>query len=133
MNNKIINKMTQLCIKAEKNGDVPISAIIIKDNKIIAYDYNKRVKNKDPFAHAEILAIKKAAKKLDTYNLIDCELISTLCPCNMCQEVIKEARIKKVYYFVEKTKENNNKIKMIKYNDNNEFDKIITDFFKRIR
>ena len=98
MNNKIIQKLYKLCDKAAKNKDIPVSCIIIKNEKIVSSAYNRRVKDNDPLAHAEILAIKKAGKKLNTYNLIDCTLITTLYPCKMCREVIKEVRIKKVIY-----------------------------------
>ena len=133
MNNKIIQKLYKLCDKAAKNKDIPISCIIIKNEKIVSSAYNRRVKDNDPLAHAEILAIKKAGKKLNTYNLIDCTLITTLYPCKMCREVIKEARIKKVIYLAENNKEINKKIEYIKYDDNNEYSKRLKEFFKQIR
>ena len=94
--NNIIDELIKLSNKALLNNDVPISCIIVKDNEIIAKDYNKKIKNNDPLAHAEILCIKKAAKKLKTNNLNDCEIYCLLYPCGMCREVIKEVRIKKV-------------------------------------
>ena len=133
MNNKIIQKLYKLCDKAAKNKDIPVSCIIIKNEKIVSSAYNRRVKDNDPLAHAEILAIKKAGKKLNTYNLIDCTLITTLYPCKMCREVIKEARIKKVIYLAENNKEINEKIEYIKYDDNNEYSKKLKEFFKQIR
>ena len=133
MNNKIIQKLYKLCDKAAKNKDIPVSCIIIKNEKIVSSAYNRRVKDNDPLAHAEILAIKKAGKKLNTYNLIDCTLITTLYPCKMCREVIKEARIKKVIYIAENNKEINEKIEYIKYDDNNEYSKKLKEFFKQIR
>ena len=133
MNNKIIQKLYKLCDKAAKNKDIPVSCIIIKNEKIVSSAYNRRVKDNDPLAHAEILAIKKAGKKLNTYNLIDCTLITTLYPCKMCREVIKEARIKKVIYLAENNKEINKKIEYIKYDDNNEYSKKLKEFFKQIR
>ena len=133
MNNKIKQKLYKLCDKAAKNKDIPVSCIIIKNEKIVSSAYNRRVKDNDPLAHAEILAIKKAGKKLNTYNLIDCTLITTLYPCKMCREVIKEARIKKVIYLAENNKEINEKIEYIKYDDNNEYSKKLKEFFKQIR
>lgn len=133
MNNKIIQKLYKLCDKAAKNKDIPVSCIIIKNEKIVSSAYNRRVKDNDPLAHAEILAIKKAGKKLNTYNLIDCTLITTLYPCKMCREVIKEVRIKKVIYLAENNKEINEKIEYIKYDDNNEYSKRLKEFFKQIR
>jgi len=105
MEDKIINKLMKLNAKAIKNGDVPVSCIIVKNDTIISSAYNKRVLLNDPFSHAEIIAIKKACKKLNTYNLSDCVLYTTLYPCNMCMEVIKESKINTVKYILEKEKE----------------------------
>ena len=128
---KYLKILEKLNTKAKNNGDIPISALIIKDNLIISKDYNRKVKNNNPFDHAEILAIKKACKKLDTYNLNDCILISTLKPCKMCMEVIKECRIKKVYYYADNTKDINDTTKYIKIeNVDNKFGEEISDFFK---
>ena len=92
---------------------------------------SKRNYNNNPFDHAEIIAIQKAAKKLGTYNLIECELFVTLYPCTMCQEVIKESKIKKVHYILDKNKSVNNKIEFIKMEDDNGyFNKELINFFK---
>ena len=108
---EIIRELIKLSNKALINNDVPISCIIVKNGVIIAKEYNKKVKNNDPTAHAEILCIKKAAKLLKTNNLNDCELYCLLSPCNMCREVIKEVRIKKVYYILENNKNIVDKVK----------------------
>ena len=97
----ILKKMNQ---KAFVNDDIPVSAIIIKNNKIIAKAYNKKYKKNNPIYHAEILAIIKACKKLKTTNLSECNLITTLKPCSMCEEIIKEVKINNVYYILEKEK-----------------------------
>ena len=104
----IVNKMKMMNKKAIKNGDIPVSCVIAKEGKIISSAYNKKYKNNNPFDHAEILAIKKACKNLNTTNLMECELYVSLYPCMMCQSAITEARIKKVYYILEKNKEINN-------------------------
>ena len=125
---EILKKLNK---KALKNEDVPISCMIIKNKKIIAKTYNQRVKKNNPLAHAEILAIQKASKKLNTYNLSDCELYVTLKPCKMCEEIIKSAKIQKVYYFLDQNKVANNKINSKKLEDQNEyFYKELTEFFK---
>lgn len=124
----IFKKMNKNAIN---NGDVPVSCIITRNNQIIAKAYNKRNYNNNPFDHAEIIAIQKAAKKLGTYNLIECELFVTLYPCTMCQEVIKESKIKKVHYILDKNKSVNNKIEFIKMEDDNGyFNKELINFFK---
>lgn len=112
---KMIEEMLKkLNLKAIKHGDVPVSCIITKNDKIIASSYNKKKKNNDPLAHAEILAIRKACKKLKTSNLSDCKLYVSLMPCNMCKDVINEARIKEVYYILDSEKVVNNTTKFTK-------------------
>lgn len=88
--------------KAANNGEIPVSAIVVHNDQIISCMYNKREKLKDIMAHAEILAIKKAAKKLKRWNLSDCVLYVSLKPCAMCMEVIKQSRINKVIYLLDK-------------------------------
>jgi len=82
---------------AYKNDEVPIGAVIVKDQEILAKAYNHKVKYNDPTRHAEIEAIKKACKKLNTWHLDGCELYVTLEPCIMCAGAIINSRIKKVY------------------------------------
>ena len=105
---KIIDEIKKMNRRAIKNGDIPVSCVITKNGKIISKAYNIKHKNKNPFDHAEIIAIKKACKKLNTVNLIDCELYVSLFPCLMCQGAITEARIKKVFYILDKNKNINN-------------------------
>ena len=105
---KIIDEIKKMNRRAIKNGDIPVSCVITKNGKIISKAYNRKHKNKNPFDHAEIIAIKKACKKLNTVNLIDCELYVSLFPCLMCQGAITEARIKKVFYILDKNKNINN-------------------------
>ena len=127
---RILNKLNKISIN---NGDIPISCIITKNNKIIAKAYNNKYYNNDPLGHAEIIAIRKAAKKLKTPNLIECEMYVTLKPCEMCQKVISESRIKKVYYYLENNKIINNNTTYYKLPDNDEFKRDIVDFFKNKR
>ena len=132
--NKYKNILKRLNQKAIENGDIPVSAIIIHNNKIIAKAYNQKYKNNNPFDHAEILAIKKASKKIKTPNLSECEMYVSLYPCSMCREVIKESKIKKVYYYTENNKSINNKIQYIKIDDNDLFfSKELSSFFDNKR
>lgn len=78
--------------------EVPVGCVIVKDNKIIAKGYNKRETLKDPSAHAEIVAIRKAAKKLGDWQLVDCTIYVTIEPCIMCAGTIIQSRISKVVY-----------------------------------
>lgn len=82
----------------EKQEGGPFGAVIVKDGKIISKAHNKVLESNDPTAHAEILAIRKAAKRLGTHNLEGCELYSTSQPCPMCLSAILWARIKKLYF-----------------------------------
>ena len=81
-------------------GEVPIGAIIVKDNEIISRAFNRKEFLQDPTAHAEILAIREAALKLNSWRLNDCVLYSTVEPCVMCCGAIIQARIKTVVYGV---------------------------------
>lgn len=83
--------------KAYKKLEVPVGAIIVKDEKIIARAYNQKESKTDTTKHAEILAIQKASKKLKSWRLIDCEMYVTLEPCTMCAGAIIHSRIKKIY------------------------------------
>lgn len=83
--------------KAYDKLEVPVGAVIVKDNKIIARAYNQKETKNDTTNHAEILAIKKASKKLNSWRLIDCEMYVTLEPCSMCAGALIQSRIKKVY------------------------------------
>ena len=84
--------------KALKNDEVPIGCVIVKDGAVIARAHNLRETKKKATAHAEILAIEKACKKLGDWRLDGCELYVTLEPCIMCAGAILNARIKKVYF-----------------------------------
>ncbi len=80
------------------NSGGPFGAVIVKDNKIIAEGYNKVTSTNDPTAHAEIVAIKKACKKLNSFQLDDCIIYTSCEPCPMCLGAIYWARPKKVFY-----------------------------------
>jgi tRNA(adenine34) deaminase len=82
--------------KAADAGDVPIGCVIVHGNKIIARGYNKRNARKTTLAHAELLAIEKASKKLGDWRLEECIMYITLEPCQMCAGAIVQARIPKV-------------------------------------
>lgn len=91
--------MQQAIIQAKKaGGEIPVGAVIIKDDKIIAEAFNKKEAKKDVTAHAEILAIKEAEQKLENWRLEDCTMYVTLEPCPMCAWAIIQARLKAVYF-----------------------------------
>lgn len=98
--NNIMLKAIKQANKAYIIGDVPVGAVILKDNKIISKAYNKKEKQKNAIKHAEIIAIEKACKKLKTWHLDGCEIYTTMEPCLMCFGAIEQSRIKKIVYGV---------------------------------
>lgn len=82
---------------AYKKGDCPIGAVIVKDGKIIARAHNNKEIRNDPLGHAEVLAIKKATRKLGDWRLNDCDMYVTLEPCAMCAGALVLSRMRKVY------------------------------------
>ena len=95
-----MQEATRLGYKACLKEEIPVGAIIVKNNKIIARAYNKREKTQLATNHAEIIAIQKACKKLKSWRLDDCDLYATLEPCPMCAGAIMNARIKNVFFAV---------------------------------
>ena len=94
--NYFLKEAVKQAKKAGEIGDVPIGCVIVFEDKIIARAYNRRNKDKSTLAHAEIIAIKKACKKLGDWRLEDCTMYITLEPCPMCAGAIVQSRIKKV-------------------------------------
>lgn len=90
--------------KAYIKEEIPVGAIIVKDNKIIARAYNKKEEKMDTTKHAEIIAIQKASKKLKAWRLTDCDMYVTLEPCSMCAGALIQSRIRKVYIGTEDKK-----------------------------
>ena len=83
---------------AGKAGEVPIGCVIVRDNEVIATAANRTLSDRDPTAHAEILAIRQAAAKIGSERLVDCDLYVTLEPCTMCAAAISFSRIRRLYY-----------------------------------
>lgn len=87
-----------LAQEAQAEGEVPVGAIVVKNGLIVGRGYNAPIKEHDPSAHAEILALRDAANNLSNYRLIDCTLYVTLEPCAMCTGAIQHARIAHLVY-----------------------------------
>lgn len=129
--------------KAFELGEVPIGAVIVKDNKIISRAFNKKESTNLATSHAEILAINKACKKLNNWRLLDCTLYVTVEPCLMCCGAIIQSRIKKVvygtsneYYGAVESIDNTLKKYNIEVENNilqNECSNIMKEFFKKRR
>ncbi|MDB5501687.1 MAG: tadA [Tardiphaga sp.] len=88
----------QAAENAAKRGEVPIGAVIVLNGEVIASAGNRTIIDRDPTAHAEILAIRQAAERIGSERLIDCDLYVTLEPCTMCAGAISFARIRRLYY-----------------------------------
>ncbi|PTM56939.1 tRNA adenosine(34) deaminase TadA [Desmospora activa] len=84
--------------QAQAIGEVPIGAVVVKDDHIIGRGYNLRETDQDPTAHAEMIAIREAAHTLGSWRLTDCSLYVTLEPCPMCAGAIMLARMERVIY-----------------------------------
>ena len=83
---------------AQKSAEVPIGCVIVLNNEVIATAGNRTVSDRDPTAHAEILAIRQATAAVGSERLVDCDLYVTLEPCTMCAGAISLARIRRLYY-----------------------------------
>ena len=83
---------------AEAAGEVPIGCVVVRGDEVIARAGNRTLTDRDPTAHAELLAIREAAKALGSERLPDCDLYVTLEPCAMCAGAISFARIRRLYY-----------------------------------
>ena len=95
---KFMKKALSLAKKAFLLDEVPVGAVIVKDGKVIASAFNKREITNDATAHAEILAIKKACKKLNDFRILDADIYVSLEPCVMCMGAILNSRISNLYF-----------------------------------
>ena len=111
--------------KAYDKLEVPIGAVIVKDNKIIARGHNLKEEKRSTIKHAEIIAIEKASKKVNNWRLNDCEMYITLEPCPMCASAIKQARIDNVYCALSNSDSNNNEIIRKIFDDNDYINKSV--------
>ena len=98
MKNKFMQRAIELSIESINSGGGPFGSVIVKDEKIISEGMNRVAVDNDPTSHGEIVAIRNACKKLNTFNLSNCSLYSSCEPCPMCMSAIYWSRIGKVYY-----------------------------------
>ena len=107
MNLKYMDIAFEEARKSFKKNEVPIGAVLVKNDKIIAKSHNNKEKKQCCLCHAELNLIKKASKKLKNWRLDDCEIYVTLDPCPMCASAIKQARISKIYSACSNSDKNN--------------------------
>lgn len=137
--NKYVDRIIELSQIAFNNDDIPVGAIVVKNNLIIGEGYNKRNKNKSVIGHAELEAIEEACKTIGDWRLDNCEMYVTLKPCMMCTGAIVDSRIKKVYYLCDRTNvcfkgdEYLNLIKISDVDKSNEYLKKLRFFFENKR
>ncbi|MBI5701383.1 nucleoside deaminase [Candidatus Saganbacteria bacterium] len=139
MHDKWMGEALDEARKAFKKKEVPIGCVAVKDGKIIARAHNLRETNDDPLAHAEILCLKKTAKKLGGWHLNDVTLYVTLEPCLMCAGAIIHARIRKVVFGAASPISGvsrilkKNKVKITKGILKEQCSDIVSKFFKKLR
>ena len=147
MKNKFMDEAFNEANKAFNLNEVPIGAIIVKDNKIIAKAHNMKEYDNCCLSHAELIAIKSASKYLNNWSLYDCDIYVTLDPCPMCASAIKQSRIKNVFSASNNSDINNLKIissifesdstnpsvNFISNIDNSRTQKLLNDFFIKQR
>lgn len=133
--------------RAFEMGEVPVGAVIVMNDNVIAKAHNKKEKLNCVTKHAEIIAVEKASKILNNWRLNECDLYVTLEPCPMCASAIKQARINHIYYGLSNKDKNNKKIINLIFNRDFvnpsvsvncgyfsfEIEKLMNDFFKEKR
>ncbi|MDD4643793.1 MAG: nucleoside deaminase [Bacilli bacterium] len=134
MEEKYMKIALQQARTAFNNGDVPVGAVIIKNGEIISRAYNRRERDQDATAHAEIIAIKKACRRLNSWRLNDCVMYVTLEPCSMCMGAIQQSRISKVVYGTKNIKEASGLLQ-VEYNNlfEDESAQLLQTFFQNRR
>ncbi len=93
-----MQRALELAKKAEQAGEVPVGAVLVKDNELIAEGWNQPILSHDATSHAEIMAMREAGKKLNNYRLINTTMYVTLEPCSMCVGAMIHARVARVVY-----------------------------------
>lgn len=88
----------ELARKAASEDEVPVGAVLVKNNQLISEGWNQPIQNHDPSAHAEMMAMRSAGKSLENYRLIDTTLYVTLEPCSMCVGAMIHARVKRLVF-----------------------------------
>lgn len=127
-------------LKAQAQGEIPVGAVIVKDDEIISRAYNQKEQTQNALSHAEILAVSSASLQLKTWRLEGCSIYVTLEPCLMCKGAIESARISKLIYACKdlklgdkKNNENHWKVDIVSGVMQDACSTLIKDFFKNLR
>lgn len=141
-----LHEAYRLAVEAGARDEVPVGAVIVKDDQIIGRGSNTRENEQDPTGHAEMNAIREAARALGSWRLIDCDLYVTLEPCPMCLSACQQARVRKVIYGAKDEKGGaiclgfhahddarlNHQFE-VEYQESEECSQVLKDFFARRR
>lgn len=95
---QFMSRALELAGRAEAAGEVPVGAVIVKDGLILAEGWNRPIGAHDPTAHAEVVAMREAARRVQNYRLLDTTLYVTLEPCAMCASAMVHARVRRLVY-----------------------------------
>ena len=146
MNEKYMKIALKEAKKAYLKNEVPVGAVIVKDGAIIAKAHNKKISTNNVFDHAEIIALRKAAKRIGDWRLSGCDMYVTLEPCPMCASAIQQSRINKLYIGTPSNIETNTEVILsilnnqnfnhsveIEYLYNADCSKILSEFFDNKR
>ncbi len=146
MKDKYINSALDEAKKAFNLNEVPVGAVIVRNNEMLAKSHNLKKSTNNIMNHAEIIAIMEASSYIGDWRLNDCEMYITLEPCPMCAGAIVQSRIKKIYIGAESNIKSNKKIVEnilqnneynhqveIEYLDNKDCSQILTRFFENKR
>ena len=147
MNKDFLDLAFYYAEQAYNIDEVPIGAVIVKDNEVISYGFNQKEKNRSVLGHAELIALVEAEKKLRTWRLDDCDMYVTLDPCPMCASAIKQSRIRNVYSALNNADLNNlplildifstdkvnSSVNLISNLDCERSRQLLSDFFKKQR
>lgn len=144
---EFMQRALALAEEAGRRGEVPVGAVVVLDNRIVGFGYNRRESTQSPIAHAEILAIEEARAAVGFWRLENCELFVTLEPCVMCCGAIVQARIRRVVFGARDPKGGaavslyallsdprlNHRCEVIEGVLAEECGRVLSDFFRRIR
>ncbi|MBP7707804.1 MAG: tRNA adenosine(34) deaminase TadA [Candidatus Aminicenantes bacterium] len=95
---EIMARALRLAARAAAAGEVPVGAVVVRDGAIVGRGANRPVASSDPTAHAEIVALRRAARRAANYRLPDCDLFVTVEPCAMCLGAAVQARVRRIVY-----------------------------------
>ena len=138
----VMNKFMKIALEEAKTayheGNVPVGAVIVRNNEILSFNHNRKNSSNVSVYHAELLSIIDACEKINSWYLDDCVMYVTLKPCKMCEAAIGESRIKKVVYLLDSNYSDNldvniSNIDYIKLDNGDEYSNLLSVFFKEVR